>query len=125
MTEFASELHKLNPEQKRAVETIQGPVLVIAGPGTGKTQVLAMRIANILMTTDTRPASILCLTFTESGVTAMRKRLQSIIGPAAYQVKVSTFHGFGSDVMQTFPDKFSMTRDLIAVDDLERVKIMR
>ena len=70
---------KLNKEQKKAVDTIEGPVMVLAGPGTGKTQVLSMRIANILLKTEMDPWNILCLTFTESGVSAMRERLLSIM----------------------------------------------
>ena len=123
--DFQTELTKLNPQQREAVEAIQGPVLVIAGPGTGKTQVLAMRIANILKTTDTKASSILCLTFTESGVTAMRKRLMSIIGNEAYYVRIHTFHSFCNEIIQTFPDKFAFARELIQLDDLGRIKIIR
>src|SRR3989338_6557209 len=77
---FAELYKQLNPEQREAVDTIEGPVMVIAGPGTGKTQVLTMRIANILRQTDTDASSILCLTFTESAAAAMRERLLNIIG---------------------------------------------
>jgi DNA helicase II / ATP-dependent DNA helicase PcrA len=123
--DFQTELTKLNPQQREAVETTQGPVLVIAGPGTGKTQVLAMRIANILQTTDTKASSILCLTFTESGVAAMRKRLMSIIGNEAYYVRIHTFHSFCNEIIQSFPDKFAFARELIQLDDLGRIKIIR
>jgi DNA helicase II / ATP-dependent DNA helicase PcrA len=68
---------QLNADQKKAVEAIEGPVMVIAGPGTGKTQTLAMRVANILKKTHMRPSNILCLTFSVSGATAMRERLRS------------------------------------------------
>jgi DNA helicase-2/ATP-dependent DNA helicase PcrA len=122
---FLSQLQNLNPGQKRAVETIEGPVLVVAGPGTGKTQVLALRIANILDKTDAKSSDILCLTFTESGVNAMRKRLQKLIGTESYYINISTFHGFCNDVIQTFPDKFAFKEDLLELDDLNRVKILR
>ena len=69
---------QLNPHQKEAVDTIDGPVMVVAGPGTGKTQVLTLRIANILLKQKAKPEEILALTFTESGVSAMRKRLDLI-----------------------------------------------
>jgi DNA helicase-2/ATP-dependent DNA helicase PcrA len=94
------DLSKLNAAQKLAVETIDGPVMVVAGPGTGKTQVLSLRIANILIQTDTDADGILCLTFTNSGVTAMRDRLRTIIGGAAGKVRVATFHGFGNELVQ-------------------------
>ena len=89
---FEERYKELNVEQKRAVDAIDGPVMVIAGPGTGKTTILTLRIANILKKTDTPPDAILALTFTESGVRSMRKKLAEIIGPVAYRVKVHTFH---------------------------------
>jgi DNA helicase-2/ATP-dependent DNA helicase PcrA len=66
--EFKKEYGKLNPEQKMAVDTIEGPVMVVAGPGTGKTQVLTLRIANILLKTDIAPENILALTDRKSVV---------------------------------------------------------
>ncbi len=81
---FDQSYARLNAEQKQAVDTIDGPVMVVAGPGTGKTQTLALRIANIIKSTDTPAYGILALTFTESGATAMRTRLISLIGAAAY-----------------------------------------
>ncbi len=95
-----SYLSILNPEQLQAVEKIFGTVLVIAGPGTGKTQMLTARIANILDKTDTNPENILCLTFTESGAVEMRNRLQRWIGSEAYKVKICTFHSFCEEIMQ-------------------------
>lgn len=92
----------LNPEQRQAVEQIYGPILVLAGPGTGKTQMLTVRIAEILAQTDADPKNILCLTFTDSGAVAMRNRLQQWIGAAAYQVPISTFHSFCQRVMDDY-----------------------
>ena len=99
-TPFQSAYVKLNKEQKRAVDTLEGPVMVIAGPGTGKTQVLSLRIANILDKTDIGASGVLCLTFTRSGVTAMRKRLIEYIGTEANKVVVSTFHGFAQRLVE-------------------------
>jgi DNA helicase-2/ATP-dependent DNA helicase PcrA len=103
---FLKQYTRLNSEQKEAVDTIEGPVMVIAGPGTGKTQILTLRIANILKKTDTAPEQILALTFTESGVFAMRKRLFSIVGSLAYRVNIYTFHGFCNDVIARYPEYF-------------------
>src|SRR5215510_16183509 len=89
---FNEEFEKLNAQQQLAVNTIEGPVMVIAGPGTGKTQILASRIGKILLDTDAQPENILCLTYTDAGVVAMRKRLLHFIGPAAYKVNIYTFH---------------------------------
>ena len=75
LNQFQAVYRRLNSQQKKAVDNIEGPVMVVAGPGTGKTQVLAARIANILLKTDTKPRSILALTFTESAAKEMRQRL--------------------------------------------------
>jgi DNA helicase-2/ATP-dependent DNA helicase PcrA len=91
---FETEYKRLNPNQKKAVDTVEGTVMVVAGPGTGKTQILSLRIANILKKTDTEPENILALTFTNAGVYSMRKRLAEIIGSEAYRVYIFTFHSF-------------------------------
>src|SRR5213595_1830985 len=97
---FREEYGRLNERQQLAVDTIDGPVMVIAGPGTGKTQILASRIGKILLETDALPENILCLTYTDAGVVAMRKRLLQFIGPDAYKVTISTFHAFCNEVIQ-------------------------
>ena len=94
LQKFNAEYNRLNEEQRRAVDQIEGPVMVIAGPGTGKTQILSIRIGKILLETDYRPANILCLTYTDAGVLAMRKRLQEMIGPEAYSVHIHSYHSF-------------------------------
>lgn len=115
---FYQELEKLNEVQRQAVEQIEGPVLVIAGPGTGKTQILSARIGNILLNTDSQPHNILCLTYTDAGTIAMRKRLLSFIGPDAYRVHIYTFHAFCNQIIQENLDIFGY-RDLQPVSDLE------
>jgi len=114
---------KLNPQQQLAVDTIEGPVMVIAGPGTGKTQIIAERIANILKQTDTSPDGILALTFTESGAKEMRQRLLATIGETAYYVNIYTFHAFCSSVIQEFPDRFIISHEMESLSELERVKM--
>lgn len=113
----------LNPEQQAAVDHIEGPLLCLAGPGTGKTQIIAMRIANILKETQMNPYNILCLTFTETGAVAMRKRLIELIGVTAYYVKIFTFHSFCNELIQSNPEKFSFKRDAQPLDDIERIQI--
>src|SRR5579872_804546 len=86
----------LNKEQKEAVDQISGPVMVIAGPGTGKTELLGLRVANILRRDeDVTPSNILCLTFTDAAAFNMRDRLIGLLGHAAYRVAVHTLHSFG------------------------------
>lgn len=118
MGNYKKALAGLNDAQKKAVTTIDGPVLVIAGPGTGKTQLLATRIAHILATTDTLPENILCLTFTDSAAHNMRERLSGMIGQAAYKVTISTYHAFGSDLIKRFRDYFAADGELEPIDDL-------
>ena len=115
----------LNPAQKKAVETIEGPVMVIAGPGTGKTQTLTLRIAHILKSTDTPPNGILALTFTDAAAREMRERLVKSIGPTAYYVNIQTFHSFCSSVIQNRPDIFQSMGQLEPLSDLERAGLFR
>ena len=97
---FQQALANLNPEQLAAVNKMDGPVLVVAGPGTGKTQILAARIGKILTDTDALPNEILCLTYTDAGAIAMRKRLFEFIGPDAYRINIYTFHAFCNEIIQ-------------------------
>ena len=115
---------KLNAQQKHAVDTIEGPVMVIAGPGTGKTQILTLRIANILQKTDMEPDNILALTFTESGVVSMRRRLMELIGGPAYTVAISTFHGFCNDIIGNYPENFPRIIGAEPVTEVDRVRII-
>ncbi|MEI6690723.1 MAG: ATP-dependent DNA helicase [bacterium] len=124
-TKYSKSYSNLNAEQKLAVDTIDGPVIVVAGPGTGKTQTLAMRIANILEKTDTDPSSILALTFTEAGTKAMKSRLKSLIGTAAYYVNITTFHGFCAEVIRENPDLFSISPTQEPLSSLRHNKLIQ
>lgn len=104
---FQDAYERLNPKQKEAVDAVYGPVMVVAGPGTGKTQILAVRIAHILKTVaGAQPDEIVALTFTESATTSMRKRLAGLIGASAYRVRIYTFHGFAKAILDMRPDLF-------------------
>lgn len=122
-SKFSQVYNNLNTEQKQAVDNIFGPVLVIAGPGTGKTQLLSARVANILLKTDASPINILCLTFTENGAENMRERLASFIGAeAAYEVEISTYHGFGNSLLAQGSD--FLTEDRTSIDQLGQYQII-
>ena len=121
---FNEAYNSLNKAQKEAVDTIEGPVMVIAGPGTGKTQILTLRIANILLQTDTAPENILALTFTESGAKAMRQRLRKYIGSEAYRVCVYTFHGFAEYLIRENPDAYSKIVGGRPASDLEKISLI-
>lgn len=119
--DFGSLYKKLNQRQKQAVDTLDGPLLVIAGPGTGKTQLLSARVASILEKTDAQPQNILCLTFTEKAATNMRERIISMIGPDARKVVVKTFHGLGSEIINEYPDYFYNAAKLNPAPDAVRL----
>ncbi|MCA9353730.1 ATP-dependent helicase [Candidatus Nomurabacteria bacterium] len=116
---FQEKYKLLNKEQKTAVDSIEGPVMVIAGPGTGKTEVLSLRIANILNTVDIGASGVLCLTFTRSGVISMKKRLQSYIGSEANKVKISTFHSFSKEILDKYFLVLGFTRAPEIIEDRE------
>lgn len=122
---FAELLASLNPNQRLAVETLEGPVMVLAGPGTGKTQVLAARVANLLQETDLNPSNILALTFTEAAAHNMRTRLVSLIGSAGYQVEIGTFHSFALSILQNYPEFFPLAREAQALSDVEQYLLIR
>ena len=121
---FGEEYLKLNDQQRKAVDTIEGPVMVIAGPGTGKTQILAARIGKILLDTDVLPENILCLTYTDAGTIAMRKRLVQFIGADAYKVNIYTFHAFCNDVIQDNLSLFEKN-SLDAISELETIQLFK
>lgn len=121
---FQEALAGLNPEQLAAVNKMDGPVLVIAGPGTGKTQILAARIGKILTDTDALPGEILCLTYTDAGAVAMRKRLFEFIGPDAYRIHIYTFHAFCNEVIQENLEYFGKL-NLEPLSDLESAMLFR
>ncbi len=123
--DFENRYKKLNANQKVAVDTIDGPVMVVAGPGTGKTELLSMRAANILKKTDALPQNILCLTFTDSGAAAMRQRLVSIIGKDAYKVAIHTFHSFGSEIISQNREHFYRGAEFSPADELSTYEIIR
>jgi DNA helicase II / ATP-dependent DNA helicase PcrA len=116
---------KLNTRQKEAVDAIEGPVMVIAGPGTGKTQILTLRIANILKHTDVPADAILALTFTNAAAANMRKRLVSVIGSDAYRVSIYTFHSFANHLIDTHPEWFGFVAGRTNCSEVERIDIIR
>ncbi|MDP2705401.1 MAG: ATP-dependent DNA helicase [Patescibacteria group bacterium] len=123
-SEFQKRYKALDERQKQAVDAIEGPVLVLAGPGSGKTEILSLRIANILHKTDTSPSNILCLTFTDSAASTMRQRLQGLIGGEAYRVGIYTFHSFSVDVIERFPEYFYDGANFRPADTVTQLEIL-
>jgi DNA helicase-2/ATP-dependent DNA helicase PcrA len=121
---YLEAIKSLNDDQRKAIDAMEGPVLVVAGPGTGKTQLLAARIGNILIHTDTAPNEILCLTYTDAGSIAMRQRLLKFIGPEAYKVQIFTYHAFCNSIIQENIEQFGGYRNLDMLTELEQVDVL-
>jgi DNA helicase-2/ATP-dependent DNA helicase PcrA len=117
---FEEEYAKLNKMQKEAVDSIDGPVMVVAGPGTGKTQILSLRIANILQKTDIKVDGILCLTFTNSAVEAMKSRLSRYIGKESENANVYTFHSFGMKILGEYFKVLNLPEAPKLLEDIDR-----
>ena len=117
----------LNTRQKQAVEYLDGPLLVLAGPGTGKTQLLSEKVAYILKNTDANAENILCLTFTDSGAKNMRERLKTVIGADALKVNIGTYHAFGQEILAQYKN-YSLEYDRRldnAIDEITQYKIVK
>ena len=124
LNEYGAEYEKLNANQKRAVDYIEGPLLVVAGPGTGKTQLLSLRVANILRLTDAKPENILCLTYTNKAAINMKQRIIKWAGSEATRLPVKTFHSFASEIMNLFPDYFWNAAKLSVAPESVQIEII-
>lgn len=122
--QFLARYQKLNSAQKKAVDTIDGPLLVVAGPGSGKTEILSMRVAKILRETQAMPSNILCLTFTDSASQNMRERLSRLIGDRAYQVSIHTFHNFCTDIIRRHGEFFYHGATFSPADPVTQIAIL-
>ncbi len=121
---FQEIYNKLNDSQKEAVDHTEWPAMVIAGPGTGKTQVLWARTANLILKAWVSPENILITTFTESWVVAIKERLIKFIWTDAHKVYVSTIHSFAQDVIKTFPTKFDFEKTSALIDDVDSLELL-
>ncbi|OGH93296.1 MAG: hypothetical protein A2563_01675 [Candidatus Magasanikbacteria bacterium RIFOXYD1_FULL_40_23] len=121
---FLQKYKKLNEQQKLAVDTIEGAVLVIAGPGSGKTELLSLRVANILQKGDVYPSNILCLTFTDFAAKNMSDRLSALIGVDAHRVAIHTFHSFALNIKNRFQENFYEAQKMNASDELIQIETL-
>ncbi len=121
--DFGSAYRAANQAQREAIDQTEGALLVVAGPGTGKTQIIAARIAHII-SQGNGPEAVLCLTYTDAGTIAMRDRLLRFIGPDAYRVRIFTFHAFCNLVIQENPSYFGYG-DLQPASELEKIDVIK
>ncbi len=112
-------LEELNLEQREAVQTFDGPLLVLSGAGTGKTRVLTSRIAHLLYSGLTKPWNIMAVTFTNKAAREMKERVSKIIGPSADQVIMGTFHSIGANFLRQHSELVGLKSNfsIIDVDD--------
>lgn len=122
---FEQRYKELNKQQKKAVDTIDGPLLVVAGPGSGKTEILSLRVGKILQESQILASNILCLTFTESASVNMRNRLSKLIGQEGYRVAIHTFHNFCVQLIQKYPEYFYGGAYFSPADALMQTQIMQ
>jgi DNA helicase-2/ATP-dependent DNA helicase PcrA len=116
----------LNPEQREAVETLDGPVLVLAGAGTGKTRVLTCRIAHILSTGRARPGEILSVTFTNKAAREMKLRLGQMLGQAVEGMPwLGTFHSIGGRILRTHAEMVQLKSNFTVLDVDDQVRLLK
>jgi DNA helicase-2/ATP-dependent DNA helicase PcrA len=125
MQDTSKLLENLNPPQREAVTHIEGPLLVLAGAGSGKTRVIAHRIAYILATDTAKPWQILAVTFTNKAAREMVERVESLVGPIARGIWISTFHAFGARFMRHEGEKVGIPRDFVILDTDDRRQLIR
>ena len=115
----------LNPQQKEAVETTEGPLLVVAGAGSGKTSVLTRRIAYLVEEQNVAPWNILAITFTNKAANEMREREQKLLGPAAESIWMSTFHALCVRILRRDADKINYSRNFSIADSAEQLTLVK
>ena len=117
MTQVADLLEGLNPAQREAVETADGPLLIVAGPGSGKTRVITHRIAYLVQEYGVSPYSILAMTFTNKAAREMKDRLGRLAGPQADALTVGTFHSFCARLLRREGEFIGLSRNYSIFDD--------
>ena len=115
----------LNPQQKEAVKTTEGPLLVVAGAGSGKTSVLTRRIAYLVEEKQVLPWNILAITFTNKAASEMREREQKLLGPAANDIWMSTFHALCVRILRRDSDKIGYGRNFLIADSAEQLTLVK
>ena len=121
----ASLIDQMNPNQRKAVETLLGPLMVVAGPGSGKTRVLTHRIAALVATEQAKPWEILAVTFTNKAAAEMRERIAALVGPAANDMWVSTFHSACVRILRANAPLANLPKSFSIVDASDAQKIVK
>ena len=128
MTNFKTleNFKRLNEVQKEAVLHDKGPLLVLAGAGTGKTGVLTTRLSRLLIENIALPGEILAVTFTNKAANEMRSRVSDQIGDKASGLKwLGTFHSIGAQILRTYPEKIGLKNDFIILDTDDQIRLLK
>ncbi len=118
-------LHGLSPRQQEAVQHENGPLLIVAGPGSGKTRVMAHRVAYLINERDVAPWRILAVTFTNKAARELRERCESLIPESADSLQVRTFHSFCAQVLRTFPESAGLEPGYSIYDEDDQARTVR
>ena len=118
-------LDALNPAQRLAVEAIEGPVLVLAGAGTGKTRVLTTRLAHILLTDRAYPGQIAAVTFTNKAAREMRERVERLLGRSTEGMWIGTFHAIGARILRRHAELVGLTPDFTILDTDDQIRLLK
>src|ERR671921_1458442 len=118
-------LEKLNPEQREAVLHRDGPVLILAGAGSGKTRVITYRIAYLIGDGHAEPDEVLAVTFTNKAAGEMRERVESVLGEACNGVWLSTFHALCARLLRREAPHIGLSRDFVIYDSSDQVAVVK
>lgn len=118
-------LEQLNDMQKKAVTCTEGPLLVLAGAGSGKTKVLTTRIAYLINEKNVDPSSILAITFTNKAAKEMKDRVIKLIGNIGYSMKISTFHSFGLSILKEHCDLLGYSKNFTIIDSDDSMTLIK
>ncbi len=122
---MSDHLVRLNPEQRESVETIDGPLLVLAGAGTGKTRVLTTRFAHILLSQRAFPNQVLAVTFTNKAAREMRERVTAILGAPAEGLWLGTFHALGARMLRRHAELVGLTSSFSILDTDDQMRLLK
>jgi DNA helicase-2/ATP-dependent DNA helicase PcrA len=117
-------LEKLNPEQREAALHRDGPLLILAGAGSGKTRVITFRIAYLIGDGHANPDEVLAVTFTNKASQEMRERVESLIGSTASGVWLSTFHSLCARLLRREAPKINLSRDFVIYDSSDQIAVV-
>ena len=109
-------LDSLNLKQKEAVNITEGPLLVLAGAGSGKTKVLTTKVAYLILEKNIDPSNILAITFTNKAAKEMKQRILNMVGSIGHKIQISTFHSFGLAILQKHYDKLGLNKNFTILD---------